>query len=594
MFWIKSSAVAAILRGLLILSFAVMVPNLQAANPVPLVNWPVTPMTVAPAGAGFTLTVNGTGFVAGSVVRWNGSPRPTTFVSSSKLTAAIPATDIAHSTTALITVFSPSPGGGSSNVVFFQVRRAGIWPAFGTPVHYNTGAAPESVVTGDFNGDHKLDLAVANPNSNNVSILAGNGDGTFKPAVEYSVGQAPISAAVGDLNHDGKLDLVVANSASNNVSVLLGNGDGTFRTAVEHSTGGTNPAGLVLADFNRDGNLDAVVMNTGSNNISVLLGNGAGSFQSPKTYAVGQNPAGIAVGDFNRDGKLDLAIANNYSNSISILLGNGDGTFRTPVNYSGITNAGSIVTADFNGDGNLDLLVANSLGFYVSVLLGNGDGTFQGPTSYNTGYEPSPALGDLNGDGKLDLAVANVGQNEVNTLLGNGTGGFQQTVGYFLSFGPWSATVGDFNGDGKLDIAVPDGGPGISILLQTQPLAGPNATLSSTAIRFECRYAINAGCQCVTAAYLTVSNYGSQTLDLTGMTVTGPFSSGFGCNRTLPAGRFCNIPVRWLESKGSGSGALTLFDSAVGSPQVVTLSGEKFCNPFGASDLGTMDSPRLP
>ena len=574
-----SKSVESFIRILLFLSFSVMVPAAGAANPVPLVNWPLTPTAVAPAGAGLTLTIRGTGFVAGSVVRWNGSARPTTFVSNSKLTAAIPATDISHATTSAVTVFNPSPGGGSSNVVFFQVRAAGSWASFGSPVHFTAGAGPESLVIGDFNGDHKLDLAVPNANSNNVSILLSNGDGTFKPAVEYSVGQSPVVAAVGDFNRDGKLDLVIANNVSNNVSVLLGNGNGTFQIAVEHSAG-ANPAALAVGDFNRDGKLDVVVVDAGSNKISVLLGNGAGSFQSVMTYAVGQDPVGVAVGDFNRDGKLDLAVANNFNNNVSVLLGNGDGTFRTRVNYSGVPNAASIATADFNGDSKLDLVVANSLGFDVAVLLGNSDGTFQAPKTYGAGFEPIMAVGDLNGDGKLDLAIADVGATDVTTLLGNGNGVFQETVHYSAPAGVLSIALGDFNGDGKLDLAVPDGGPGLSILLQRQPLSGPNATLP-TSMWFQCRNVINTGCQCRTKNSFTLGNYGNKTLIIDGITISGLFSQGNNCGTSLQPGRFCTVSVTWLEQKGSGSGTLSITDNAPGSPQIVSLSGLKLCTPPG-------------
>ncbi len=554
-----------------------------ATNPVPLVNWPLTPAAVAPAGVGFTLIVHGTGFVSGSVVRWNGSARHTKFVSSSELTAAIPSTDISHPTTSSVTVFNPTPGGGSSNVAFFQVRAASIWAAFGSPVHFTAGAGPESLVTADFNGDRKLDLAVPNPNSNNVSILLGNGDGTFRPAVDYGVGQSPVTAAVGDFNGDGKLDLVVANNVSNNVSVLLGKGDGTFQTAVEHSAG-ENPVAVAVGDFNRDGKLDVVVTDAGSNKITVLLGNGAGSFQSAVSYGVGQNPVSVAVGDFNGDGKLDLVVANHDSNNVSVLLGNGDGSFRTAVNYGGTPNAASAVVADFNGDGKLDVVVANALGYDVAVLLGNGDGTFQPATTYSTGYEPSLAVGDLNGDGMLDLAVADIGVANVTTLLGNGHGGFQETVSYMVPAGVQSGALGDFNGDGKLDIAVPDGASGFSILLQTQPLSGPNATLSSTSMRFECRNVIDAGCQCFTARSLTLSNYGNQTLNISGITITGPFTEGNNCGTRLKPGEFCTVSVTWLEQKGSGSGTLSITDNASGSPQMVSLFGEKLCTPRAMSN----------
>jgi hypothetical protein len=193
-------------------------------------------------------------------------------------------------------------------------------------------------------------------------------------------------------------------------------------------------------------------------------------------------------------------------------------------------------------------------------------------------------VGDLNGDGKLDLAVADIGEENVRTLLGNGHGGFQETVSYMVPAGVLSGALGDFNGDGKLDIAVPDGASGFSILLQTQPLSGPNATLSSTSMGFECRNVINAGCQCVTARSLTLSNYGNRTLHISGTTITGPFSEGNNCGTSLQPGRFCTISVTWLEQKGSGSGTLSITDNASGSPQMVSLSGEKLCTPLAKSN----------
>jgi hypothetical protein len=571
------------LTGFAAMTLFAALSGVALANPVPLVNQPLLPATVKPGSAGFTLTVTGTGFVSGSTVNWNGTALVTAFVSRSRLTASVPPANITKAGTASVTVVSPGPGGGKSNVVFFQIRAAGTWAAFGAAAHFTAGAGPESLVTGDFNGDHKLDLAVPNPNSNNVSILLGNGNGTFRPAVDYSVGQSPVTAAAGDFNRDGKLDLVVANNVSNNVSVLLGNGDGTFRTAVEHSVG-QNPVSVAVGDFNRDGKLDAVVTDAGSNKVTVLLGNGAGSFQSAVAYSVGQNPVSVAAGDFNRDGKLDLVVANHDSNNVSVLLGNGDGTFRAAVNYGGTPNAASAAIADFNGDGKLDVVVTNAGGFDVAVLLGNGDGSFQSPATYSTGYEPSLALGDLNGDGKLDFAIANIGVSSVTTLLGNGNGSFQETVSYTVPAGVTSIALGDFNGDGKLDLAVPDGASGISILLQTQPLSGPNATLSSTSLPFVCRNVINAGCQCLTQHTLTLSNYGNQTLNIDGITITGPFSEGNNCGSSLKPGQFCSISVRWFELQGSGFGTLSVRDNASGSPQTVSLIAQKLCTPLAKSN----------
>ena len=565
---------------------AMLLPIMKAsATPVPLINQPLRPAAVAPGSAGFILTVSGTGFVSGSVVHWNGSPRPTAFVNRFKLHATIFASDVSAAKTAAVTVASSA--GASSNVVFFEVANPRSWAALGAPVNFAVGAAPYALASGRFNGDTKLDLAVVNTNSNDISILLSSGKGTFQPAVNYAVGSSPSSVAVGDFNSDGKLDLAVTNNGSSNVSILLGNGDGTFKPAVDYNAG-QYPSSVAVGDFNRDGKLDLAITNMGSNNVDVLLGDGDGTFKAATSYKVGLSPVSVVLGDLNSDGKLDLAITNNDSNNISILLGNGNGTFQTAKNYSAGQTPATVVVGDFNGDGALDLAVANVANdnANVSVLLGNGDGTFRSPVSYSTGgSEPTLALGDLNGDGNLDLAVADVGTSDVTVLYGNGDGKFQPTVKYTLGQNAVAIALGDFNDDGKLDLAVPDGASSVSIMLQTKPLSGPNATLSTTQMIFECRNVINGGCQCLTARTATLSNYGTRGLNISEITISGPFSEANNCGTSLASGRYCTIGITWLEKQGSGSGLLSIVDNAPGSPQTISLSGEKLCTPLRATSI---------
>src|SRR5207245_8599715 len=149
------------------------------ANPVPLISQPLVPDAIKPGSTGFTLTVNGSGFVTGSRVMWNGSVRTTTFVTRSRLKASILATDIVKPTSARVTVFNPTPGGGPSNVVFFEITRTTSSVALSTS-SVRAGSNPTSASVGDLNGDGKLDLVVANAGSKNVSVLLGNGDGSFK------------------------------------------------------------------------------------------------------------------------------------------------------------------------------------------------------------------------------------------------------------------------------------------------------------------------------------------------------------------------------------------------------------------------------
>jgi hypothetical protein len=249
---------------------------------------------------------------------------------------------------------------------------------------------------------------------------------SFSPPVSYPVVN-PQSVAVGDFNGDGKQDLVVTDAATNGVSVLLGNGDGSFQAA-QGFAAGYSPDFVAVADVNGDGKPDLVVADAGgyghSGGVSVLLGNGDGTFQAPRTFGAGLHPISVAVADFNGDGKPDLAVA-NLGGGVSVLLGNGDGTFQAAQNFAAGSAPESVAVGDFNGDGKSDLVVANNSSSNVSVLLGNGDGTFQAAQSFTTGSGPfSVAVGDFNGDGKLDLAVTNVGAG-VSVLLGNGDGTFQ-------------------------------------------------------------------------------------------------------------------------------------------------------------------------
>ena len=312
-----------------------------------------------------------------------------------------------------------------------------------------------SVTVGDFNGDGKLDLAVADSFNGDASVLLGNGDGTFQTALNYAAGGSPNSIAVGDFNLDGKADLVVADALGIMVSVLLGNGNGTFQAAANYYDAGAVNA-VAVGDFTGNGVLDLAIADSGAGTASVMLGNGDGTFQAPVTCgAISNYVTSAAVGDFNRDGNLDLVVANYGTNTVSVLLGNGDGTCQAAVSYAVGAQPAFVAVGDFIGNGKLDLAVTNEGANTVSVLLGNGDGTFQAAVSYPVGTSPAMlVVGDINGDGKPDLAVVNYGSNNVSVLLGNGNGTFQTATNFAVGNGPRSITAGDFRGDGKLDLAV--------------------------------------------------------------------------------------------------------------------------------------------
>ncbi len=344
----------------------------------------------------------------------------------------------------------------------FQIRSPG-----GVAPEYVVGAGsfsnhPRSLVVGDFNGDGMLDLAVANDEvsgNSDVSILLGQGDGTFQEQRQFTVGGEPAALVAGDFNGDGKLDLATADGlfstspSHHDVSVLLGNGDGTFQPWRQFDTGaGTSPNSLVVGDFTGDGKLDLATADFGSNEVSVLLGNGNGTFQAARRFAAGSHPFYLAAADFNRDGRQDLAVDDGTS-VIKVLLGNGDGNFQEQPGFATGSNPTSWVAGDFNRDGKLDLAVANAGSGDISVLLGNGDGTFDLAVEYAVGDQPySVVAGDFNGDGSLDLAAAN-SDRTISILLGRGDGTFLFRVQYAVDdslSGPLMAI--DLTGNGRLDL----------------------------------------------------------------------------------------------------------------------------------------------
>ncbi len=294
----------------------------------------------------------------------------------------------------------------------------------------------------------------------------------FKPAATYPVGTAPRLVAIADFNADGKPDLAVVNFGfsdtgdNGSVSILLGNGDGSFQPATNFSAG-KMPESIAIADFNGDSKLDIVAVSEGANVLNLLYGNGDGTFQAPATVALDVDPYYVVAGDFNNDHKPDLALSGlgrdldgdgirDSAGGTTVLLGNGDGTFQ---NGGPLLPLSLSLAVDFNQDGRLDLAVASSPGF--DTFFGNGDGSFQTPKS-NAGPGGAVAVGDFNGDGKLDIVALlsahvcgwppKLCDGQIHVFLGDAGGSFSSS---FSVSGPYyTLTVEDFDADGNLDLAV--------------------------------------------------------------------------------------------------------------------------------------------
>jgi Flp pilus assembly secretin CpaC len=382
---------------------------------------------------------------------------------------------------------NPTPTGLSAAVA------AALTSGLSLPTNtYDVGQAPISVAIADFNEDGKPDLAVANQKDGTISILLGNGDGTFTaPATpcalpsciqlpptragRFSTPASPSAITTGTVVLNGHISIAVTDQPNNQVFVLIGNGDGTFQTPVAYGTG-TAPVAVVAQDFDGDGSPDLAVVNQGDGTtpgtVSILLGNkpgGAqdGTFPTQIAYPVGVSPSAIATGTFETDGFTSVAVTNKGDNTVSILLGQADnttgvpnGTFAPQVTYStgtspaGVSPAG-IAVGDFNNDGKSDLAVTyatDTSNNSVSILLGNGDGTFGTAKNFPAGSGPVGIVAGAFAGTNVDLAVADESGNNIDVLIGNGDGTFMTPISLPTGNAPVALATADVNGDGTLDL----------------------------------------------------------------------------------------------------------------------------------------------
>lgn len=476
--------------------------------------------------------------------------------------------------------------GAILSVILTALLASASAQSFSTNVGYTVGENPNSGVAGDFNGDTKPDLAIANVLHHNVTILINNGPGTFTSIGTVPADRNPEVIRAADFNGDGKLDLAVGNFfggslSTGNVSILLGNGDGTFQPAVNFNVG--TPADLAVADVNGDNKLDLVAASNTNNQASVLLGNGNGTFQSAVPYSLPGEARGAAIADFNGDTKPDLALSNGLvPGNASILLGNGDGTFQDATSIAIGSAPTGIIAKDISGDGKQDLVIAVTASHAVKVLLGIGNGTFEGPVDYPVGLEPIRlVLEDFNGDGPVDVITVNASGNSYSVLRGNGNGTFQTAVTSPARTSSWAPFSGDFNKDGKPDLAILNNVLDlVDVYLNSPSGSGTNitatATIAATAlvatfVDFDSSKTAGNFTATINWGDGTATSAGAITANGGGFNVTGTHTYG-------AAGTF-NVSVQIADNSGN-------FESVTSTAVVKTLTSTAVSTSVTPSDFG--------
>jgi hypothetical protein len=361
----------------------------------------------------------------------------------------------------------------------------------GTDTFLNSLATPKRVESVDLDKDGHLDLVVSQWGARKISVHLGVGDGTFAPFVEYGVadgiGVKPQGLAVADFDGDTHLDIAVGSMDDWLVTILKGDGTGSFSFSANYTTGSfVSPADIVAGDLDQDGDQDLVVSSEG-NSVRVLVNNGDGTFASPVFEFIPPSVHAVAIADINNDNDPDIiAIASN-SNKLSVLYGTAETNFLTPVAFDTPNAPSDVQVADMDNDGDLDLVVV-SLFDMISVYLNDGSGNFNPRTDYPCGLTPwDLKLEDIDNDGDPDVVIATYSSNPagIALMLNDGSGGLSTQNNFGGSNSARGVSVGDFNEDGAPDVAaVYEVGNDLYVYLNACPPTGGGCNLADLAMPY--------------------------------------------------------------------------------------------------------------
>ncbi len=357
------------------------------------------------------------------------------------------------------------PAGGYSFQFWIATQPGGmtftVIDTLSTRTFPNQDTVAYGGVATDFNGDEWADITIVNELTADLRVFlnTANGTGLYNPFLQptFPVGQQASPSEPADFNGDGFADIAVVNIMVDKVSILLGNGDGTFDPQQQVSVG-TAPRGIAILDADGDGDADIVNTNSGgAGSLSLLLNNGSGVFGAPTNFeGGGTGEWGLAAADMNEDGRLDLIVGMHVSNQVTTLLNNGDGTFTQMATTPSGGSVWMLGTGDVNGDGHEDVHLANGFTNNGAILLGDGAGNLANPTTYTTDdLTLATDLGDIDGDGDLDWVTSSY-SGDWRLFLNDGMGTFTFNREFASTSASSCALFVDFDNDGDLDLALID------------------------------------------------------------------------------------------------------------------------------------------
>jgi len=324
--------------------------------------------------------------------------------------------------------------------------------SFLLPLEYEAGNQPRGVVTADLNLDGFPDAAACSFGDNEIRVWMNQGDGTLGEPAVYTAPNGPSALTPADLDGDGDTDIVSVNFRGDSVRVWMNQGDGLL-TDGEELPVGEEPYQVIVADFDNDGDLDLVTADYKSRTISLLRNVGDGTYpKSVIAYYLGDLVTSVAHGDFDSDGDIDLAACLYQRDTIAILFNDGIGNYSNRIEYHVGESPRAIITRDMDGDSNLDLVVAN-YSLEENILYGDGEGGFTVSMIPTAGLGAADVVAtDIDNDGDMDLAFANYYENTLGVLLNDGGRTFTMGGEYAVEEEPRSIAAADFDQDGDIDI----------------------------------------------------------------------------------------------------------------------------------------------